>query len=100
MILRSAVAIVRSPKYPDLHNGRRRLSSLHLLSELLELSQHDTATMISGALDEQVPTEPVRFFKGGPGHQLGRDGRYELRAKLGAGISASVWLARDRETSW
>lgn len=55
----------------------------------------------------QFPEEPIGytakdgfgFYQGGPGSTLGPSGRYELQAKLGCGITSTVWLAKDREAS-
>jgi serine/threonine-protein kinase SRPK3 len=39
--------------------------------------------------------EGFGYFQGGPGLTIGPDCRFKLQAKLGFGITSSVWLARD-----
>lgn len=47
--------------------------------------------------EEKVPGyKPEDYYPANPGDVL--DGRFELLAKLGWGMSSTVWLARD--TSW
>ena len=40
-------------------------------------------------------SEGFGWFQGGPGLTLGPDSRFKLQAKLGFGMTSSVWLARD-----
>ena len=59
------------------------------------------ATAAPKSLPSDIPVEeelipgynPKRFYHPHPGEIL--DGRYELKAKIGWGITSTVWLAQD-----
>ncbi len=62
-----------------------------MASEAQEASTFEFASEPLG-----IPAENgYGFYQGGPGDSLGPSGRYLLQTKLGWGVGASVWLAKD-----
>jgi len=69
----------------------------HLLSQLSPSSPHDHADIISAfkqVEEETLPKYNSDAFYPARIHEVLND-RYQIVAKLGFGVTATVWLARD-----
>lgn len=77
---------------PDFFQGRPRLS--HLLHTRSSSPQADTISALKPVEEETLPKYNAEAFYPAKLDEVLND-RYKIVAKLGYGMTATVWLAKD-----